>query len=165
MSLIFKLGKVWRRRQHYYYTYCKRDLVAIRRLFAVKRWFADRGDETRRLDYPLNAESMVFDLGAYKGDFAAAIYEKFNCYVYLFEPISSFYKECVERFKDNPKISCFNFGLSSRDGAFLISLEENASSIVKTTESGNGEQVIVRKFSSFCEELRVKQIDLIKNQY
>ena len=30
----------------------------------VKKWFADRGDQTLRLEYPeLNSDSIVFDVG------------------------------------------------------------------------------------------------------
>ena len=35
--------------------------------FDVDRWFADRGDQTLRLDYDLNENSVVLDLGGYHG--------------------------------------------------------------------------------------------------
>ena len=41
-----------------------------------QRWFADNGDRTHRLNYDLNSNSVVFDVGGYKGDFAFSIYEK-----------------------------------------------------------------------------------------
>ena len=53
-------------------------------LLEAARWFRDKGDETLRLDYPLTQESIVFDLGGYHGDFAAAVYERYGCKVYLF---------------------------------------------------------------------------------
>ena len=53
----------------------------------VKKWFADRGDQTLRLEYPeLTSDSIVFDLGGYLGDFSAAIVERYNCKIYIFEP-------------------------------------------------------------------------------
>jgi len=42
-------------------------------LIAVKRWFKNYGDNTLRLEYPLNSDSVVWDLGGYHGDFAAKI--------------------------------------------------------------------------------------------
>ena len=33
--------------------------------FDVDRWFGDNGDHTLRLDYPLNEDSVVLDLGGY----------------------------------------------------------------------------------------------------
>ena len=43
-----------------------------------KPWFAVKGDQTLRLNYPLNKDSVVFDLGGYKGEFAADIYNKYQ---------------------------------------------------------------------------------------
>jgi len=67
-----------------YKLYILRDELALE----LKRWFKNRGDETLRLDYPeLNENSVVFDLGGYKGDFAQAINEKYGCTVYLLNHI------------------------------------------------------------------------------
>lgn len=129
---------------------------------AVDKWFKDAGDETLRLEYPLTPDSVVVDLGGYKGDFAAAIHMKYGCHVYLFEPVKRFYSECVRRFDGNAKIKCFNYGLSSQNGTFLISDEDNGSSLVKSTTSGNCERVVVRSFQEAIAELDLPQIDLLK---
>ena len=39
------------------------------------KWVEDKGDETLRLDYSLTEDSIVFDLGGYRGDFAEAIHK------------------------------------------------------------------------------------------
>ena len=50
-------------------------------LIELKRWYKDNGDENLRLSYPsLNINSIVFDLGGYKGDFAFQIYADFSGY-------------------------------------------------------------------------------------
>ena len=97
-------------------------------LIEVERWFKDKGDDTLRLDYPLTSDSVVFDVGGYQGDFAADIHEKYGCTVYIFEPVLEFYQSCVERFKGNNKIICFNYGLASVNGSLEIGLADNASS-------------------------------------
>ena len=56
----------------------------------LARWHADRGDELLRLDYPLSAQSLVFDLGGYKGQWASDIFGRFACRVLVFEPIVPF---------------------------------------------------------------------------
>ncbi len=71
---------------------------------AVTKWFRDRGDETLRLDYPLAPQSIVFDLGGYKGDFAYEMNKKYGCFVYVYEPVRDFYEECARRFKGNDKV-------------------------------------------------------------
>ena len=126
------------------------------------RWFKDKGDETLRMDYPLNPDSVVFDLGGYHGDFAAAIHEKYKCRVYIFEPVSEFFQICVNRFKDNKKITCLNYGLASTDGQWNINLAENASSFTSAKANGILEQVEVRSIAACIRELRVDCIDLMK---
>jgi FkbM family methyltransferase len=125
------------------------------------RWFADRGDETLRLDYPLDRNSVVFDLGGYKGDFAHDISARYDCQVYLFEPVREFYETCRDRFAGKDNIRCFHFGLSSQDGTFQISNEDNGSSIVKGNASG-GEEVRVESFTQFVADHGIPAIDLIK---
>ena len=34
---------------------------------SLERWFKDNGDETHRLNYNLNKNSLVIDLGGYLG--------------------------------------------------------------------------------------------------
>ena len=53
----------------------------------VKPWFATNGDATLRLNYNLNENSIVFDLGGYKGEFSSIIYCKYSPFIFIFEPI------------------------------------------------------------------------------
>ena len=41
-------------------------------------WNLRRGDNTLSLDYPLNENSIVFDVGAYKGIFTEKVYNFFG---------------------------------------------------------------------------------------
>ena len=79
-----------------------------------------------------------------------------------FEPSPSFYKICLEKFKNNKKIFCFNYGLSDSENEFLLSNEKEASSIAKNIKDKNGEVVKIRKFSKVFEELNINKIDLLK---
>ena len=133
--------------------------------FAVKertRWYREKGDEKLRLDYKLNKDSIVFDIGGYIGDFSNSIYEKYKCKIYIFEPSPLFYKICVERFKNNEKILCFNYGLSDSEDELSLSNENEASSITKNINNKNSETVKIRKFSNVFKELRINKIDLLK---
>ena len=83
-----------------------------------------------RLDYPLTKDSIVFDLGDYKGDFAYEIHKRYGCYVYVYEPVKKFYLECVERFKENSKIKCINYGLSNENGKVAIGDNDDGSALL-----------------------------------
>ena len=131
-------------------------------LIEVDRWFKDNGDEKLRLDYPLNSEDVVFDVGGYHGDFAAEIYEKYGCKVYIFEPVPEFYSMCLNRFKGNNKIICLNYGLSSKDEFLYISLAENASSFTSPHAKGSLQKVQLRSVVKVIHELDIKQIGLMK---
>ena len=111
---------------------------------AVTKWFRDRGDETLRLNYPITRDSIVFDLGGYKGDFAADINNKYSCHVYVFEPVKRYYLDCVNRFRGNKKIKCFNYGLSNQQGSFLISEDNDSSSLIKNNTFNTCEKVLVK---------------------
>lgn len=131
-------------------------------LIEAERWFNDKGDETLRLDYPLNKESIVFDIGGYRGDFAASIYDKYQCNIYIFEPVPEFYQLCTERFSENKKIVCLNFGLSDIDGILDISLAENASSFVSPHVQGLVKKVQLRSVTEYIQNSNINRIDLMK---
>tara|TARA_B100000780_G_C21009383_1_gene404151 strand:- start:121 stop:846 length:726 start_codon:yes stop_codon:yes gene_type:complete len=142
----------------FYAQYIIKDFAVIERT----RWYREKGDEKLRLDYKLNKDSIVFDIGGYIGDFSNSIYEKYKCKIYIFEPSPLFYKICVERFKNNEKIVCFNYGLSDSENEFLLSNEKEASSISKKIKDTIGETVKIRKFSKVFQNLQINRIDLLK---
>ena len=137
-------------------TYVLRD----RFLLSAKQWFKDDGDKTLRLNYPLNENSIVFDIGGYEGKFADEIFNKYQCTIYVFEPVDKFYKSICERFKNNSKIKVFNFGLSDKDEEMIISVSDDASSI--HTNSYNKENIILKSINSFIANNNILHIDLMK---
>lgn len=126
------------------------------------RWFKDKGDETLRLSYPLKRNSIVFDIGGYQGDFAAAIYEQYGCKIYIFEPVPEFYQQCVDRFSGIDQIVCLNYGLSSNNGWFDINLDENSSSLTLYKSDSQLVSVQIRSIVECIRELEVERIDLVK---
>ena len=130
----------------------------------VKKWFADRGDQTLRLEYPeLNSDSIVFDVGGYSGDFSEAIVERYNCKIYIFEPHPEYFSNCIERFSSYKNVMVLNYGLADKDGEFLLSNQSDGSSFINPNHTQkNGINCILRDFSGVLKELDVKNIDLMK---
>jgi FkbM family methyltransferase len=126
----------------------------------VAKWFEDKGDETLRLNYPLNEDSVVFDVGGYKGEFARDIFCKYNSTIFIFEPITQFYKEIIKRFINNPKINTFNFGLGNGNYMAQISIEDDSSSLFKT--GSNSKEIEIRSFNDFIIEHNILNIALAK---
>jgi FkbM family methyltransferase len=117
------------------------------------------GDNTFRLNYPLNENSIVFDIGGYKGDFTQSIWDKCKCNIYVFEPVKSFYDDIVNRFKDNLKIKIFNFGFSDKNGDIEIKLQDDSSSIIRVNDC----QTEIVKMMRLSDFIRLgRNIDLLK---
>jgi FkbM family methyltransferase len=127
----------------------------------VLRWRKVRGDQTLRLDYALSVSDVVFDLGGYIGDFAAAIHLRHGCIVYVFEPVKKYFFACQERFAGNEKIKCFNFGLSSSHQAAHISLDGDASSIARDM-TGHFEAIELESFDVFLRRFGIHEVALLK---
>lgn len=87
---------------------------------------------------------------------------RYGCSVYVFEPHPKYYAHCVERFRDNPKIHVFDFGVSDKHGEFLLTDDEDGSSFQNGQETGSGIKCRTRRFSDALQEIGVARIDLMK---
>lgn len=128
----------------------------------IRRWFRHKGDETLRLEYPLTADSIVWDVGGYHGDFAEKMVSLYGCKVYVFEPLEKFFAQCEQRFAGNPKIRCFNYGLAAKEGWFDISDEADASSFDPAKSGTATVKARLRPVSDVFRELGDNRIDLLK---
>jgi len=125
----------------------------------LKSWFAINGDKTLRLNYDLDQESLVFDLGGYKGQWASDIFAKYCCTIHCFEPVEGFAKNIETRFAKNEKIFVHHFGLSNADKKVKISHNATASSIFR----GEGkEEIRLVKAIDFMSQYNINRIDLMK---
>ena len=86
----------------------------------IQRWFNDMGDYTHILNYDLNENSNVIDLGGYTGVWSELIIEKYNPNVYILEPVFSFYSGMVSKFSDNNKVHLLNVGIGTKNENSII---------------------------------------------
>jgi FkbM family methyltransferase len=125
------LKRVLRRAIHDFRLYILRDSF----LRELRRWTRENADSTLRLNYPLNSNCTVWDVGGYKGDFAQAVYERFGCEVMVFEPMPSFFTILNKRFAGNAKIKLFPYGLADTSGVFeMYDLEDGSSFYRRTSQ-------------------------------
>jgi len=126
----------------------------------VEIWNGVDGDFTHRLDYDLSEDAVVFDVGGYMGDWAASIYARHTCNIYIFEPVSSLHKRMVNRFKGNGKFKLFNIGLGKKTRDEYVATIGDESSFY--LESSSSEIARVVNVSEFIEAHGIKEIDLFK---
>jgi FkbM family methyltransferase len=69
-------------------------------------------DEVLLRGLTLGKDSTVLDIGGYRGDLSNKVYEKFEPYIHVFEPVPVYNTFILERFKQNNKIKVHPYGLS-----------------------------------------------------
>jgi len=123
------------------------------------QWIKDNGDITLGADYPLTKDSVVFEVGGYKGKWSQRIVELYDPWIYIFEPVREYYEENVKRFKSNPKIFTYNFGLADKNVVEKIAISEDSSSIYK--KGKYAQDIQLRDIADFFKDKSVSRIDLI----
>ena len=127
----------------------------------VEQWFRDNGDNTLRVNYPLSEDSIVFDLGGYKGEWTNKIYQKYKCNVSIFEPIPFLVDEINSKFSGIEKIKTYRFGLSNETKKMIIFLSDDGSSF-NTNYGSDKIECDVVTISDFIKDNNIEKIDLIK---
>lgn len=133
------------------------DFIQFKR---CEPWFRNNGDETLRLNYQLDENSLVLDVGGYKGEFASSIINKYNCIVHSFEPIPDFYSIIVQKFSNNRKLIAHCCGLSNTTRKESIALLDNSSSVF--AKDANTVEIQLKNVLEFLDEYEIIKVDLIK---
>lgn len=124
----------------------------------LKKWQTEDVDKQFRTTYPaLNADSLVFDLGGYQGQWASDIFSRYLCKVHIFEPHPVFAAKIKERFSGNFHINVYDFGLGPKEYTAFLSTQAEASSLF-----GSRNNAISVKIKCIRDFLPPSCIDLIK---
>lgn len=126
----------------------------------LRKWYAEDVDEELRYEYDLNSNSLVLDIGGYKGQFASDIYARYGCRVLVFEPVVSFAEKIKKRFKLNPNIEVFTFALGSNVRQEIISLIAEGSSLYRDSPDKTTIQFV--NVEKFFTEHNIQSVDLMK---
>lgn len=125
------------------------------------KWF-ENDAEHLRYEYDLKPNSMVIDVGVYKGEFIKKIVEKYNCFVIGFEPVSEYFCQAVNNLKENKKVKIYNFGLGKETRQEYISVDKDRSSICINNQNCQKEQITIRSFIEVISLYSILSVDLIK---
>jgi FkbM family methyltransferase len=144
----------------------RRGLRRIRRVFwrtpaerAHARWYSDPGADTRRHDYPLDAESVVLDVGGFEGGWAEQAIDRFGCTVHVFEPVPEFAAGIEARLRGRPAF-VHRYGLAATTMETEFSIEGDGSSALR--HRGKRQAVQLRSVGEVFEELGLARVDLMK---
>lgn len=115
--------------------------------------------DVMKFEVPENA--TIFDIGGYKGDWIKIAMDNYkNPTIYVFEPVEKFYNEIVDRWKDNPNVKVYNFGLSDKNREEEISIEGDSSSVF--LKNGQLEKIKLKDVREFLFENNIFHVDLAK---
>lgn len=123
-------------------------------------WFRDLGDKTLRLDYDLNEQSLVFDVGGYEGQWSSDIYAMYNCHIHIFEPVEIFATNIEKRFSRNQKITVHKFGLSAKTQPIEMGFQRDSSSIFNADKNPVSATLVCA--ADFISQNHIETIDLMK---
>lgn len=84
-------------------------------------------EESLRYAYPLDAESVVWDCGAYHGAFARAIAHRYGCTVHAFEPCRRFFEIASATCREFDTVKLHHFAVGSITRSGLLSVRNDSS--------------------------------------
>lgn len=116
--------------------------------------------EELRLTYDLTPDSIVLDAGGYRGDWAAAISDRYGCNVIVLEPIKEFYRGIVNRFDGNRKVRVFNFALGATSGTAEFGVQNDSTG--GFADSENREIVRIETVTDVLSQIKENVVDLMK---
>ena len=127
----------------------------------AKRYFADGGDELFRYNFDLSSQSLVLDLGGYKGQWTSDIYSMYCCKILIFEPVFSYFEKIRDRFYYNPNIDVYCLALGKNKKQETIWVCDDGSSVYSTSET-HKETIQFEDVQDFLNLKKIFWIDLIK---
>jgi FkbM family methyltransferase len=114
--------------------------------------------DRKAIDWPLTSESIVFEIGAFKGRWALQIARQYNPQLYVFEPQVWAY-EVTKRVLQHHSAQVFNYGLGDSEAVLPMGeFGTDGCSFVRTTRAQGPGQI--RDIATVLADLRVDRIDL-----
>lgn len=86
----------------------------LQRIKREAPWYKKNGDSNFLLNFDLNENSIIFDIGGCIGDFAAAIFCRSGGVLHIFEPVKNYVAILQKRFGRNPKIFIHDYAVGAK---------------------------------------------------
>jgi len=124
-------------------------------------WERDRGDEIKIIDYPLDSNSQVIELGGFTGVWSKKIIDKFNPNLIIIEPIPQFVNELKYNFGNNPKVNIEGVAISTSNKTINLYVKGCATS---ETNIVSNRVISVESYdiNYFISKYNLTKIDLIQ---
>lgn len=127
---------------------------------SVDRLNKENIDAKVRFDYPLTPDSIVLEIGGFKGNWTEDLinYHGFSSHIYAFEPVPEFFDEAIVRLQGKEKVHFFKYGLSDEDCIVPFNVDTDRTGLY--SKNGPTTMVELRDVAKVLEDLNFKDIDL-----
>jgi FkbM family methyltransferase len=116
--------------------------------------------ETIGLEYRLNKDSVVMEVGGYKGEWTERVSSLYGSRVIVFEPIKEYFDILTERFKEKKEIEILCAGLGTVDIETRIGRNGDGSSCFK--KDLPQEKIKVIDVVRWLKDRGIRSVDLIQ---
>jgi FkbM family methyltransferase len=115
-------------------------------------------------DAPIKNRSVIVDVGAYSGEWAEKVYNRYNAKLYAFELDPSTFPLLNNRFIGKSDVFCFDYGLGKKDEVLTLTQCGMGSTLYdgSNAQVARTVKVNVRDIVSVFDELNLNNIDLLK---
>jgi FkbM family methyltransferase len=131
---------------------------------AILRFCEDMSRRDLLHECPLDHNSIVFDVGGYRGEWAKEIKDRYNPYLHIFEPDRFSLAKLRKTYGSDPKVVLHSFGLAGIDRTAVLRHAFMGSTIFDSSPA-KGEQtseIALRDVRGVMDELGIADVDLIK---
>jgi FkbM family methyltransferase len=133
----------------------------MKNILHQKKWEEDNGDFTKILDYPIDENSQVIELGGYIGEWTEKLVNKYNPKLLIVEPILKFVETLEYKFKNNNKVIIENSAISTSNKTIQLHvLDSSTSESIKVSE--NIINVNAYNIEYFVKKYNLSKIDLVQ---
>jgi len=134
---------------------------------SLNRWFADNGDYTHNINYELNDNSVVIDLGGYHGLWIDEILKKNSPHIpniILVEPVPEFYNHLISKYENYEKIKVMNIGVSvdKNETTKTLYVSSDGSSTNFNTNVNTSIQIKTLPIDKILSDNYINEVDLLQ---
>jgi len=125
---------------------------------SVIYWVSHKGDSIHMLEhFELCSESLVIDLGGYKGEWAKKIFDRYGCFIDIYEPASEFMNTIRSTFRNelNTRINVHESAIGSSNNRVSLVMDGLGTRTIKD-EKGEVKTI------SISDAISGRNVDLLK---
>ena len=109
----------------------------------------------------MSTDSVIIDLGTYKGYTTKLLSNLYKSRIYTFEPMIPFYTIAKTECEAHPNITLLPYGLGNGNYKFLMNMGTDGTSMYSPVDAATAYECTIVDFFEFLQERSIPTIDLL----